>query len=193
MPKSLNVTGLGWPLSWEIPTLASGVEALLKKKPQTPAEASINGHLTDRDGVHSIANYARNGVSWVAEIQDSDGAPMHSNAWPYFHAERLGYWRGHDPYGSLHALPVWMLEEIGRLHREREARQRSPADRRSKVSLAEAAAGLHFALHKLAAADRPSDRRNHSVPRRAAPAVGCLNSLILRMRSFLSRTTRTAG
>lgn len=175
------------------PSTASLVEALLNTKPETYAEASINGHLIDRDGVRSIAKYGGNGVSWITEFQDGDGTPMHANAWFYFHARRLGYWRGRDPYGSHRALPLWMLEEIGRLHREREARERSLADRRRKVSLAEAAARLHLALHTVASADDPSDRRKHLVPWRVATAVGCLNSLISRMRSFRSRTARTAG
>jgi len=164
----------------------------LNTKPETHAKASINRHLIDRDGVHSTAIYERNDVSWITEFQDGDGTLMHANAWFYFHAEPLCDWRARDPYVSLHALPLWMLEEIGRLHREREARHRSTAVRRSKVSLPEAPARLHFALGKLAAADDPSGRRKHSVPGRAATAGGRLNSLISRMRSFLSRTKRTA-
>jgi hypothetical protein len=165
----------------------------LNTKPETRAEASINSHLIDRDGVHSIAIYERNGVSWVPEFQDGDGTLTHANAWYYFHAERPDYWHGRHPYGPPHALPLWMLEEIGRLHRERETRQWAPANRRSKVSLAEAAATLHFALHTVAKADDPRHRREHSMPRRTKTAGGRLNSLISRMRSFLSGTTRTAG
>ena len=45
-------------------------EALLTPKPETQAEASINGYVIGRGGAHSIAIYERNGVSWVAEFRD---------------------------------------------------------------------------------------------------------------------------
>ena len=51
---------------------------------------------------------------------------MHANARFYFQAERPRYWSGPDPNGPLHALPLWMLEDIGRLQRQREVHEKSP-------------------------------------------------------------------
>lgn len=116
---------------------------------------------------------------------------MHARAWFHFRAERPRYWRRRD--GPLHALPLWMLEEIGRLQRETEARQKSRVDPGSKRRLGEGGARLDFVLQKAAAANDLSDRRKHSVPRRAATAARRLRTLISRMRSLLSRTARTPG
>jgi len=169
------------------------VEALLNAKPETHAEASIDGYVIGRGGAHSIAIYERNGASWVAEFRDGRGELMNANTWFYFHAERLGYWHRRQAYKSAQPLPLPMLVEIERLHREREAREAATATRRRKVTLEEAAARLNRALETVAEADDRSCRREQSTPPRAATAVQRLNSLMSGMRSFLSSTNRTAG
>lgn len=122
------------------------MEAILDAQLETRPEACTDGYVIGRGGAHSTAIYDRNGVSWVAEFQDGDGELTHANAWFYFHAERLGYWYPRRAYGPSQALPLWMLEEIERLHREKEAREAAPANPRRKFTLAEAAARLHLAL-----------------------------------------------
>src|SRR6185437_16347765 len=114
------------------------VEALLNAKPETLAEASVNGYVIGQDAAHAIAIYERNGVSWVPEFRDGRGELMNANTWFYFHAERLGYWHRRQAYKSMQPLPLPMLEEIERLHREREAREAASASGRCKVTLAAA-------------------------------------------------------
>jgi len=169
------------------------VEALLNANPETHDEASINGYVIGRGGAHSIAIYERNGVSWVAEFRDGRGELMNANTWFYFHAERLGYWHRRQAYKSMQPLPLPMLEEIERLHREREAREAATATRRCKVTLAEAAARLHRALETVDDAEDRSCRGEQPARPRGATAVQRLNSLMSGMRSFLSRTNRAAG
>jgi hypothetical protein len=169
------------------------VEALLNANPETHDEASINGYVIGRGGAHSIAIYERNGVSWVAEFRDGRGELMNANTWFYFHAERLGYWHRRQAYKSMQPLPLPMLEEIERLHREREAREAASASGRCKVTLAAAAARLHRALETVAQADDRSCGPERSTPPNETAAVQRLNGLMSGMRSFLSRTNRTAG
>ena len=78
-----------------------------------------------------------------------------------------------------------MLEEIERLHREKEAREVATATRRCKVTLAEAAARLDRALETVAEADDRSHRHEQLMPRRTATAVQRLNNLMSGMTSFL--------
>ena len=157
------------------------LEALLNAKPQTQAEASINGYVIGRGGAHSIAIYERNGVSWVAEFRDGRPELMSANTWFYFHAERLGYWNRHQAYKSVQPLPLPMLQEIESLHRERETREAESAARRCKITLAEAAAKLHRALETVARADDRSCGHEPSTPT-VATALQRSNSLLAGMR-----------
>ena len=156
-------------------------EALLTPKPETQAEASINGYVIGRGGAHSIAIYERNGVSWVAEFRDGRGELMNANTWFYFHAERLGYWNRRQAYKSVQPLPLPMLQEIQSLHRDREAREAESATRRCKITLAEAAARLHRALETVARADEGSCAHEPSTPT-VATAPRRSNSLLAGMR-----------
>ena len=169
------------------------VEAVLNAKPETLAEASVNGYVIGQDAAHAIAIYERNGVSWVAEFRDGRGELMNANTWFYFHAERLGYWHRRKVDKTAQPLPLTMLVEIERLHREREAREAATATRRCKVTLAEAAARLHRALETVDKAEDRSCRGEQPARPRGATAVQRLNSLMSGMRSFLSRTNRAAG
>ena len=164
------------------------MEAFLKPKPETQAEASINGYVIGRGGAHSIAIYERNGVSWVAEFRDGRGELMNANTWFYFHAERLGYWNRRQVDKSAQPLPRPMLEEIERLHREREAREAGTLTRRCKITLAGAAARLHRALETVAQADEGSCGREQSTAPTAVTALQLLNGLMTAMRSFLPGT-----
>lgn len=146
------------------------VEAFLNPNPEARAEASINGYVIGRGGAHSIAIYERNGVSWVAEFRDGRGELMNANTWFYFHAERLGYWNRRQAYKSVQPLTVSMLEEIERLHREKEAREAATVTRRCKITLTEAAARLHRALETVARADDGSRESEQSTAPRGAKA-----------------------
>ena len=169
------------------------VEALLNAKSQIQAEASINGYVIGRGGAHSIAIYERNGVSWVAEFRDGRAELMNANTWFYFHAERLGYWNRHQAYKSVQPLLPAMLEDIERLHREKEAGEAATVTRRCKITLAEAAARLHRALETVPEADDRNERREQATPPRARTSLQRLNSLMSAMRSFFLRTNRTVN
>lgn len=164
----------------------------MEAKPETHGKASINGHLIVADGAHSIAMYERNGVSWIAEFHDGHGEVMNANAWFYFHAERLGYWRRRQAYRSTKPLPPLILKDIERLHREKEARERATAIGRCKMTLSEAAARLQRAVET---ADKANDRSYPygQIPPRARTAMERLSGLMSSVRSVLSRTSRTAG
>lgn len=169
------------------------VEALLDPKPETRGETSINGYVIGRGGAHSIAIYERSGVSWVAEFRDGRGELMNANTWFYFHAERLGYWNRRQAYKSVQPLTPAMLEEIERLHHDREAREMATATGRCKITLAEAAARLHRALETTASADDGSSEREQWSAPIAATVLQRVLGLTAGMRSFVSRTNRTAG
>ena len=170
------------------------VEVLLDAKLETHTEASINGYVIGRGGAHSIAIYERNGVSWVAEFRGDDhGELMNANTWFYFHAERLGYWHQGQGYRSAKPLPPQMLEEIERLHREKDARERATATQRCKVTLEEAAARLQRALETVDKAHDRRDPREQVMPPRAGATVQRSNSLMSVIRGFLSKTSRTPG
>jgi hypothetical protein len=163
-------------------------------KPETRTGASINGYVIGRGGAHSVAIYERNGVSWVAEFRGDDGGElMNANRWFYFHAERLGYWHLRQGYRSAKPLPARMLEDIERLHRERDAREPASAAQRCKVTLAEAAARLTRALETVDKAHHRSCSGEQTMPA-ARSAVQRLNaSLRSVMQGLLSKTSRTPG
>jgi hypothetical protein len=168
------------------------VEAHMNAQPETEVQASIEGHVIDRGSAHSIAMYERDGVSWVAEFRGGRGELMNANTWFYFHSERLGYWHRRRACKSVQPLPLWMLVEIERLHRDREAREAATAARRCKVTLAEAAARLHRAVERVAEADDAS-RPEQATPSNVAAAVRRLNPLLAGMRNFVSSMIRTTG
>ena len=169
------------------------VEAFLEANLETDALASINGHLIVGSGTHSIAVHDRRGVSWVAEFRDGRGELMRANTWFYFHAHRLGYWQRRQAYKGAQPLPLPMVVEIERLHRQREAREAASATARCKITLEQAAARLHRALETVAGGD-DSSRADDQRPRRSsASAVQRPNGLMAIMRGFLSGRNRTAG
>ena len=166
------------------------VEALVNTKPETDGEATIKGYMIGGGGARSIAMYERNGVSWVAEFHEGYGEIMNANAWFYFHAERLGYWRLRQAYRSTKPLPPLILKEIERLHCEKEARERGTAIGRCKGTLAEAAARLQRAVETV---DKANGCPWEQVPPRAWTAMERLSSLMSGLRSALLRMSRTAG
>ena len=162
-------------------------------QPESRAEAAINGYVIGAGSAESIAIYERNGVSWVAEFREGHGELMNANTWFYFHAERLGYWHQRHANRSAKPLPAEMLEEIERLHREKEAREDVSATERCKITLAEAAARLQRALDTVDRSGRRSDPYEPAMPRRAGAVAQRFNSLMSAVRGCVSKTSRTAG
>lgn len=116
---------------------------------------------------------------------------MNASTWYYYHAERLRYWR--RPNGSstcCKPLTPRLLEELERLHDEREAREVATAAHHCKTTLAEAAARLNRAVSTLSHESVPHER-TMLLPAMVAAAAQRLTSMMSGMRRLVSKTSRT--
>jgi hypothetical protein len=90
---------------------------------KVPSAPSINGHMIALGAGHSIAIHERNGEGFVAEFRDGRGELSYAGSWFRFNAGALRCLRGRAALRCYTPLTAEMLQNIERLHAEREARQ----------------------------------------------------------------------
>jgi hypothetical protein len=96
---------------------------------EKPPFSTISGTMVQLGARDTIAIYRRNDLSWVAHFRDGCGELSDAATWFRVHAE----WLRSRRVGSVAALETVMtltpemIERIGHLHRQTEARQASRA------------------------------------------------------------------
>jgi len=182
---------------WDRRSHAPGIrntEVFLNANLELGAATSINGYVVDLGAEHSIAIYDRNGEAWVAEFEDGRGELMNANAWYYFHAARLGYWRRRNPLEPPKPLTPDIVAEIERLHERSEARPLASAARRCRSTLAQAAARLNRAveIHD-DANDSKRPGKDPLLRSTFAAAAQRATGLVSWLRGLGSKVSRTPG
>jgi hypothetical protein len=95
----------------------------MNAKSKVRTAPSINGHMIALGAGHSIAIHERNGQGFVAEFRDGRGELSYAGSWFRFNAGALRCLRGRAALRCYTPLTAEMLQDIERLHAEREARQ----------------------------------------------------------------------
>jgi hypothetical protein len=109
---------------------------------------SINGHMIALGVGHSIAIHERNGEGFVAEFRDGLGELSHAGSWFRFNAGALQSLRGRAALRCYTPLTAKMLQNIERLHAEREARE----ERMRAVPRTVAAAARRYCINVMSPA-----------------------------------------